>query len=83
MKIDFTPRELGFYFPAEFAHQSAMWLSWPHKEASWPGKLHLIYDPYAEFILRVASHQKVCINVADETMHHEALEKIKCSLTRL
>jgi agmatine deiminase len=77
MKIDFTPRELGFYFPAEFAHQNAMWLSWPHKEASWPGKLHLIYDPYAEFILRVASHQKVCINVADETMHHEALEKIK------
>ncbi len=77
MKIDFTPRELGFYFPAEFAHQNAMWLSWPHKEASWPGKLHLIYDPYAEFILRVASHQKVCINVADETMHHEALENIK------
>ena len=77
MKIDFTPRELGFYFPAEFAHQNAMWLSWPHKEASWPGKLHLIYDPYTEFILRVATHQKVCINVADETMHHEAIEKIK------
>ncbi len=77
MKIDFTPRELGFYFPAEFETQSAMWLSWPHKEASWPGKLHMIYDPYAEFILRVARYQKVCINVADVIMHHEALQRIR------
>jgi agmatine deiminase len=26
-----TPRELGYYFPAEFAPQAATWLSWPHK----------------------------------------------------
>jgi agmatine deiminase len=76
MKLDFTPRELGFRFPAEFEKQSALWLSWPHKEASWPGKLHLIYDPYSEFILRVASHQKVCVNVTDGKMHHDALDKI-------
>lgn len=76
MKIDFTPRELGFRFPAEFEHQRAMWLSWPHKEASWPGKLGLIYDPYAEFILRVASHQRVCINVEDGAMHHVAIDKL-------
>ena len=76
MKIDFTPRELGFHFPAEFDRQTAMWLSWPHKEASWPGKLHMIYDPYSEFILRIAGHQKVCINVADGPMHHDAIDKI-------
>lgn len=76
MKIDFTPRELGFHFPAEFAKQRAMWLSWPHKKASWPGKLDAIYDPYAEFILQIADHQKVCINVADGAMHHFALGTI-------
>lgn len=76
MKIDFTPRELGYRFPAEFAKQSAMWLSWPHKEASWPGKLEEVYHPYSEFLLRVASHQKVNINVADGAMHHIALDKI-------
>jgi agmatine deiminase len=68
-----TPKELGFHFPAEFEKQSALWLSWPHKEASWPGKLSTIYNPYAEFILRVAGHQKVCINVADEKMRDFAL----------
>lgn len=68
-----TPKELGFHFPAEFEKQSALWLSWPHKEASWPGKLHTVYDPYSEFALRVAAHQKVCINVANEEMREFAL----------
>lgn len=76
MKLDFTPRELGFYFPAEFARQVALWLSWPHKEESWPGKLDTIYDPYAEFILQVADHQRVSINVNDGAMHHDAIDKI-------
>lgn len=80
MKIDLTPRELGFHFPAEFAPQRAMWLSWPHKEESWPGKIHTIYEPYCEFILQVAGHQKVCINVADITMEQFALDKlVNCS----
>lgn len=76
MKIDFTPRELGYYFPAEFGSQRAMWLSWPHKEASWPGKLNVVYDPYCEFILRIADHQQVCINVTDQKMENAAIDKL-------
>lgn len=63
-----TPRELGLHFPAEFAPQRAMWLSWPHKEESWPGKIDTIYPIYAQFIKLVAEGQRVCINVADEKM---------------
>lgn len=79
MKTNQTPRELGFHFPAEFEKQTALWLSWPHKEASWPGKLHTIYNPYAEFILQVASHQKVNINVADDQMKQFAIARIQNS----
>ena len=74
-----TPKQLGFHFPAEFAEQRALWLSWPHKEASWPGKLRTIYNPYAEFILQVASHQKVNINVADDQMKQFAIAAIQNS----
>lgn len=74
-----TPRELGFHFPAEFAPQRAMWLSWPHKEASWPGKIHTIYKPYCDFIWLVAQDQKVCINVRDENMKHFALGQLRHS----
>ncbi len=70
---DKTPRELGYYFPAEFARQSAMWLSWPHKEASWPGKIESIYPVYADFIRLVAEGQRVKINVVDEAMKSKAL----------
>ncbi|HEU4609107.1 MAG TPA: agmatine deiminase family protein, partial [Chitinophagaceae bacterium] len=38
-----SPKDRGYYFPAEFEEHSATWLSWPHKEASWPGKIHSIY----------------------------------------
>jgi agmatine deiminase len=72
-----TPKQLGFHFPAEFEQQRALWLSWPHKEASWPGKLDLIYKPYCEFILQVSRHQKVCINVADAVMQQFALSQIE------
>ena len=49
-----TPKQLGYYFPAEFAPHEATWLSWPHKEESWPGKIETIYKPYAQFIKALA-----------------------------
>lgn len=68
-----TPKEQGYYFPAEFAPHTATWLSWPHKEASWPGKIETIYPVYAEFIKLVAEGEKVNINVVDEAMKKKAL----------
>lgn len=63
-----TPKKLGYYFPAEFAPHDATWLSWPHKEDSWPGKLDSIYPNYARFIKAVSEGEKVHINVNDEEM---------------
>jgi agmatine deiminase len=70
-----TPKELGYYFPAEFAPHTATWLSWPHKEASWPGKIETIYPFYSQFIKEVAKGEEVCINVIDDAMKAFA---IKC-----
>lgn len=81
-----TPKELGFYFPAEFAKHTATWLSWPHKEASWPGKIHTIYPVYAEFIKRVAEGELVNINVVDEAMKQFAIQQlqlVKADLTKI
>lgn len=74
-----TPKSMGFTFPAEWSQQTAMWLSWPHKEASWPGKINAIYPSYCKFIVAVAGAQKVRINVSNEAMQAFAtmeLEKI-------
>lgn len=71
-----TPASLGYYFPAEFAPHRATWLSWPHKEASWPGKIGTIYAPYAEFVKYLSFSEQVCINVRDEAMQQFALEHL-------
>jgi agmatine deiminase len=71
-----TPSSLGYYFPAEFAPHTATWLSWPHKEASWPGKISTIFPAYSKFIAYLSQSEKVCINVADEQMKQFALNHI-------
>ena len=63
-----TPKELGYYFPAEWHPHRATWLSWPHKEVSWPGKLNDVYHPYSQFIKEISEGEQVCINVADSAM---------------
>lgn len=68
-----TPREQGYYHPAEFSKHTSTWLSWPHKEASWPGKIETIFPVYAEFIKLVAEGEIVNINVLDAAMQTKAL----------
>lgn len=72
-----TPKEKGYYFPAEFAPHVATWLSWPHKEESWPGKIHTIYPRYSEFIKELTKGELVRINVADQAMKDFAITHLQ------
>jgi len=67
-----TPRSLGYSFPAEFDPHEATWLSWPHKEASWPGRIHSIFPSYVRFVKTLTRHEMVRINVVDEPMRQKA-----------
>ena len=69
-----TPKSLGYHFPAEFAPHVATWLSWPHKEASWPGKIHTIFPFYSQFVKELTRGEKVNINVNDEAMKSFAID---------
>lgn len=71
-----TPKALGYHFPAEWAKHSATWLSWPHKEESWPGKIQSVYPIYAQFIKEVAQGEQVCININDEAMQAAATKHL-------
>ncbi|MBP8115454.1 MAG: agmatine deiminase family protein [Chitinophagaceae bacterium] len=72
-----TPKQLGYYFPAEFAQHEATWLSWPHKEASWPGKINTIFPSYSKFIKELTKGELVRINVADEAMKLFAISHLQ------
>ncbi len=74
--LSITPKASGYYFPAEFAMHEATWLSWPHKEASWPGKIEAIYPYYSQFVKKLAESEKVRINVNSEDMKNFAISQL-------
>lgn len=71
-KTSGLPNDKGYFFPAEWHPHRATWLSWPHKEASWPGKIETVYTPYCQFIKEITAGEPVCINVADSNMQEFA-----------
>jgi agmatine deiminase len=60
-----TPAKLGFRMPAEWAPQTAIWLSWPHKRASWPGQFRPIPYVFAEIVAQISRFEEVRINIAE------------------
>ncbi len=67
-----TPKQLGYRLPAEWEPHEATWLSWPHKEASWPGKIETIFPAYAQMVAALARSETVHINVNDQAMEAKA-----------
>jgi len=63
-----TPADLGFRMPAEWAPHRGTWLSWPHKEASWPGKFDAVPGIFARMVTELARHEEVHINVSGPDM---------------
>jgi agmatine deiminase len=61
-----TPREFGYHMPAEWEPHEATWLSWPHKEASWPGAFDSVPEIFVEIARHLTESELVRINVADE-----------------
>ncbi len=59
-----TPAALGFRWPAEWEPQEAVWLSWPHNHATWPGHFRPIPGVFAAFAAEISRREKVRINLA-------------------
>lgn len=64
MAVTKTPAQLGFRMPAEWEPQAAIWLSWPHKYASWPGQFRPVPYTFATIVAQISRFQEVRINAA-------------------
>jgi agmatine deiminase len=65
--------------PAEWEPHRGTWLSWPHKEASWPGKFEPVPGIFATLARHLAEHEEVHINVAGPAMEAEALGALEAA----
>jgi len=59
--------------PPEWARHRGTWLSWPHKEASWPGNFGPVPGIFAEMVRALQPHEEVHLNVRDAAMEVEVL----------
>jgi agmatine deiminase len=58
--------------PAEWEPHRATWISWPHHEPDWPGKIGPIPWVYAEIARVIADHEPVAILCHDEEVMESA-----------
>ncbi len=64
-----TPREEGFYFPAEWHPHVATWITFPHNDHSWQGdKLAAMYPEYFALIRTISQGELVNIQVNDAAL---------------
>ncbi|HET6796098.1 MAG TPA: agmatine deiminase family protein [Gemmatimonadales bacterium] len=66
-----APATMGYRMPAEWEPHRGTWLSWPHKEASWPGKFGPVLPIFATMVQLLADREEVHINVAGPGMEQE------------
>ncbi|MBP6055235.1 MAG: agmatine deiminase family protein [Cytophagaceae bacterium] len=64
-----TPKELGFYFPAEWDAHESTWITFPHNDHSWQGdKLADMYPEYFALIKAISVGEIVNIQVNDDQL---------------
>jgi agmatine deiminase len=54
--------------PAEWAPHRGTWLSWPHRESSWPGKFAPVPGVFVEIVRHLVPHEEVHLNVSSPEM---------------
>ena len=72
-----TMSDISYSMPPEWAEHDSTWLSWPHKEASWPGKFEPVPDVFAEIAALLCRYETVNINVLDDAMKQDASRRIR------
>ncbi len=58
--------------PAEWARHRGTWLSWPHRESSWPDNFAPVLPVVARMIRHLSPGEEVHINVTDAAMERDA-----------
>lgn len=74
--FELTPLREGFYMPAEWTKQEAVWLSWPTNQGIWPDRLKSIQVLFGEIASAISRFEIVRINAHSE-YHPEILKVLK------
>ena len=63
--------------PAEWERHDATWISWPHHEPDWPGKLEAVQWVYAEIVRVLAERERVEILCQTPALRDSAAKMLR------
>jgi agmatine deiminase len=63
--------------PPEWAPHRATWLSWPHRESSWPGRFEPVPGVFVEMVRTLVPHEEVHLNVSGAGMEAEVRQRLQ------
>ena len=63
--------------PAEWSPHRGTWLSWPHRESSWPGKFGPVPAVFAEIVRHLVPGEEVHVNVLGPDMEADVRELLR------
>ena len=72
-----TPKELGFYMPAEWWPHSSTWLTWPKDPVTWPERVPQVEEIYLQMLAALTPHETVNLLVDDENTENSVRERCR------
>ena len=66
-----SPRESGYFFPAEWVRQTCVYLSWPVNPETWTGCFDAMESAYSDFAAAISRHELLRIVV--KSSHNERI----------
>jgi agmatine deiminase len=74
MQENRTPRQDGFFFPAEWEKHVSTWLTYPTPNESWPDNYDKVCEEYNRFVALISKGEKVNI-VTKDKFHSQQLSE--------
>jgi agmatine deiminase len=71
-----TPAALGYRMPAEWEPHAGTWLSWPHRQDSWPGRFSEVPPIWVEMVRLLSRAETVHILVNEHAPEGEVREQL-------
>jgi agmatine deiminase len=78
-----TPKGTGYYLPPEWHPHIGTWFSYPHNPLTFFDKMDAVRDAYTDIVYYVSFDEKVHINVNDENMKKDLLDRLKAKKANL
>ncbi len=81
-----TPKQSGFFMPAEWQKHSAVWLAWPYDETTFPDRIPAAEAVFVQMIKYIHKSETVKLLVLDHNMKNHVvalLEKVEVDIKKI